>query len=71
MISHRHIETDQLPVIQVGQGLVEGLHPELLLAHLHGRIDLMDLVLPDEVADGRVRDHDLHGQDAALAVDPG
>ena len=65
---HDHVQTDQLAEIQVGQGLVERLHPELLLAHLHGRVDLVDLVLADEVADGRVGDHDLHGQDAALAV---
>src|SRR6185369_13587759 len=50
------------------QRLVEGLHPELLLAHLHLRVDLVDLVLADEVPDGGVRDHHLEREHAARAA---
>jgi hypothetical protein len=45
-----------------GQALVEGLHSELRLTDLHRRVDLVDLVLADEVPDGRVGDHDLQGK---------
>ncbi len=50
--------------------MVESLHPELLLARLHRGVDLVDLVLPDQVPDGRVRHHDLHGQSAAGPARP-
>ena len=49
------------------QRLVEGLHSELVLAGLHGRINLVDLVFADQVADRGVRNQDLHGHGAALA----
>src|SRR5512140_1554685 len=55
---------DEPPLEQVRQRLVEGLHPELRLAHLHRRVDLVDLVLADEVPDGGVGHHDLQRQDA-------
>lgn len=52
---------------QVGQTLVEGLHAHTL-AGLDGGIHLGDLVLADEVADGRRADHDLVGRHAPGAV---
>src|SRR6185369_4178460 len=41
------------------QTLIQSLHSEFILAHLHRGIDLMDFVLPDEVADCRIRNHNL------------
>ena len=48
------------------QALVERLHA-LPLAGLDRRVHLRDLVLADQVADGRGRDHDLVRSDAAAA----
>ena len=48
------------PLLHEGrQRLVDGLHAVLLLADLHLRVDLVDLVLADQVPDGGVGDHDL------------
>ena len=43
-------------MIQRGQRLVRRLHPELFLPGLHRRIDLVDLVLANQVPDGRRRE---------------
>ena len=42
--------------------------PNLLLADLQLRVELVDLVLADEVADGGVGNHDLDRQHAAASV---
>ena len=55
--------------VEVRQRLVHGLHPELL-AGLHRRVDLVDLLLADHVPDRRGRNQDLHGESAAAAVTP-
>ena len=66
-------------MIEHEQSLVHGLHPEFILPHLHLRVDLVDLVLADQIADRRVGDHDLEGQhptpprsprDQSLGEDP-
>src|SRR5436309_1138977 len=51
-----------------GDGLVEGLHPVFLLAGLHGRVDLVDLVLAEEVPDGGVWDEKRHSEAAPSAA---
>ena len=56
---------------QTGQRLVEGLHSILSPAHLHDRFQLVHLVLPDQVADGRIGHHDFHGQGPARTIGPG
>src|SRR5690606_12069269 len=56
----------QATLDQVLQVLVEG-HHAVLLAGLDGRVHLRDLVLADQVADGRGADHDLPGRGAAAA----
>ena len=50
---HRRLQRDQPPLVQRRQRLVHRLHPELLLAGLHRRVDLVDLVLADQVPDRR------------------
>ena len=67
-VSHGHVLGDLAPQHQIGKALVEGLHPELELARLHGAVDLVDLVLPNQVADGRIGDHDLQRQGPALSA---
>jgi len=47
---------------QTNQTLVHGLHAEFFLPHLHLRIYLVDLVLPDQVPDRWVGYHDFQGQ---------
>src|SRR6266513_1119318 len=64
----RHLQRNLFLEVERGQRLVEGLHPVLRLSGLHHRVDLVDLVLADEIADGRVRHEDLHGHHAAVAV---
>ena len=53
--AHRVLERDQRRWYEVGERLVHRLHAELGLADLHLRVDLVDLVLADQVADRRVR----------------
>src|SRR4051794_14385496 len=53
------LERDLLLEVEVDQRLVHGLHAELGLPDLHLRVDLVQLVLADQVADRRVRDHHL------------
>src|SRR5690606_39940242 len=60
----RLLAGDQAPLDQVLQVLVEG-HHSVLLAGLDRRVHLRDLVLADQVADGRGADHDLPGRGAA------
>src|SRR3990172_4856588 len=49
------LERDEAALVELPQRLVHRLHPELLLAHLHRRVDLVHLVLADQVANGGVR----------------
>src|SRR5437762_2973394 len=60
------LQRDLLLEIERGQRLVESLHSELVLARLHGGINLVDLVFANQIADGRVGYHDLHGHHSAL-----
>src|SRR5688572_7963208 len=60
------LQRDLFLEVQRRQRLVERLHPELVLARLHGGVDLVDLVLADEVADSRVGHQDLHRHRPAL-----
>src|SRR3984893_2108752 len=68
---HRHFNGDLFLEIRCRQRLIKRLHSELVLAGLHGRVNLVDLVFADQVADGRVGNHDLHAHGTALVVDPG
>src|SRR5882672_5786588 len=65
---HGHFQRDLFLEVRCGQRLVERLHSELILAGLHGGVNLVNLVFPDQVADGRIRNHDLHAHGAALVV---
>src|SRR5579859_825988 len=67
----RRFQRDLFGQVQGRERLVEGLHPELFLAGLHGGVDLVDLVFADEVADGRVGDKDLHRHTPPLSADLG
>src|SRR5262249_35857118 len=64
---HRLLERDLTAQKQRRQRLVERLHAVLALSDLHLRVDLMQLVLADQVSDGRVRDQDLERHHAARA----
>src|SRR5580698_74207 len=66
--AHGHFHGDLFLEIGRGQRLVESLHSELVLTRLHGGINLVDLVFPDQVADRGIRNQDLHAHGAALAV---
>src|SRR6266536_1702493 len=59
-------------LLEIGgrQRLVERLHAELLLAGLHGRVDLVNLVFPDQVADGGIGNQNLHTHGPSLIVGP-
>src|ERR1700722_6655549 len=65
---YRYFQGNLLLEIGRGQGLVEGLHAELVLSGLHRRINLVDLVFPDQIAHCRVGDEDFHNHAAALAA---
>src|SRR3989442_11826871 len=54
----RQLHRDLLIRHQVRQRLVHHTHPELA-SGLHGRVDLVDLRFPDQVAVGRGGHHDL------------
>src|SRR5579884_1322137 len=66
-----HLQRDLLCQIRRRQRLIEGLHAELVLARLHRRIDLVDLVFADQVADGGIRHQNLHHHGASLAINLG
>jgi hypothetical protein len=51
--------------------LVHRLHSKLGLSHLHLGIDLLNLVFPDQVSNGRVRNHDLHRKNPSFSSCPG
>src|SRR5690348_1098114 len=52
---HCGFQCDLTFLIERRQRLVECLHPEFILTGLHHRIDLMDLVFADKVANSRIR----------------
>ncbi len=66
--AQRLVHGDGSAEVVLQQGLVHGLHPGPLLARLHHAVDLVQLVLADQVPDGRVGDHDLQHQHAPLSV---
>ena len=57
---------DHVPLDQIRQGLIHRLHAELLAGGDRG-IHLVNLLLADEVADGRRGGHDLQRQHAPAA----
>src|SRR5919107_589828 len=63
---HRDLDRDEALVVERGERLVEGLHAVLALARLHHRVNLVNLVLADEVAYGRVG-HEYFERHAAPA----
>src|SRR5690606_38034243 len=65
-VADRLLARDDAALDHVLQALVERLHA-VLAAGLDRRIHLRDLVLADQVADGRDADHDLVRRDAAAA----
>ena len=65
------IQANQPLRVERVEGLIERLHAELLLAQLHGRINLVNLILPNEVPNGRVWNQNLHRHDAALPIRSG
>ncbi len=64
----RRVARDLASHDQVGKRLLEGLHASGS-AGLHDRVDLLDLPLPDQVADCVVGKEDLDGRQASVAVD--
>src|SRR5208283_3149228 len=64
------LQSDEAPQIQAGQALVQCLHARLALTNLHDRVDLVNLVLADEVADGSVENHHFQARDASLPRRP-
>src|SRR4051812_5701756 len=48
----RRLERDRLLHVEGRQRLIRGLHPEFFLARLHRAVDLVDLVVTDQVANG-------------------
>ena len=64
----RRLQRDLLLEIGRGQRLIKRLHAELILTGLHGRIDLVNLVLANQIADRGVGDEDFHDHGASLAV---
>ena len=62
-----HLLVDPTGLHVRGDRHVHRLHP-VAAAGLHGGVDLVDLPLADQVADGRGRDQHLHRGHAALAV---
>ena len=63
----RRVQTNLAFVIERRQRLVERLHPVLVLARLHHRVDLVDFVFADQVANSAVGHEDLEGHRAAAA----
>ena len=56
-------------MIKGEETLVHRLHAVLFLAHLHLRIELMNLVVTDQCTNSRVWHHDLKGKNPALAIE--
>src|SRR5215204_2557429 len=65
---HGCLERDLPRHVERGQRLIERLGAEFFLARLHRRIDLMDLVFANQVADGGRRHQDFLRDDAASAI---
>ena len=63
----RDLGGDDPPHRQVGERLLHRLHAATG-ARLHDRVDLLDLRLPDQVADGVVGHEDLQRRGAAAPV---
>ena len=63
----RDLGRDRPAQDELGKRLLHRLHPARG-AGLHHRVDLLDLALADQVADGVVGEQDLERRDAALAV---
>jgi hypothetical protein len=59
---------DEAACVEVEQRLGHGLHAELALPDLELRVELVDLVLADQVADGGIGNHHLDRQDAPAPV---
>src|SRR5690606_26515866 len=57
--THRLFKADQSAGIEREKRLIHCLHTVSALTYLHLRIDLMDFVLTDEVADSCVRNEDF------------
>src|SRR5574343_1946421 len=58
---------DLAGLVEIKQGLVEGLHAEFARL-LHDFLDLMDIALEDQGGNQRRIEHDLDGCYAALAI---
>src|SRR4051794_35615721 len=65
--AERHVRRDDAAQDEVGERLLERLHPAALV-RLHDRVDLLDLAGADQVPHGVVREQDLERRDAADAV---
>ena len=66
---HGRVARDLPAGVEAGQRLVRGLHTGLLLANLHGRVDLMHLVFSHQVAH-RARRHQHFERRHASAANP-
>jgi hypothetical protein len=66
-VAQRILEGDHLPLVEVEQRLVEGLHAEFARA-LHQLLDVADLALEDHVGDQRRVEQDLDRGGAALSL---
>src|SRR5271165_2122994 len=64
----RHVQSDFLFHVGVGQTLVEGLHARGAGTSLHRGINLVNLVLADQVTDGRRGHQHFHDHGTAAAV---
>src|ERR1700687_1465228 len=67
-VADRLVVRDQSALEKIDERLRHRLHAELDLPHLHLRVDLMNLLFADEIADGCVGTHHFDRQDPALAV---
>src|SRR5690348_1326061 len=66
---HRGFQRDGLLEVGIGKALIERLHAGLPRSRLHRRIDLVDLVFADQVANSGRGNQDLHHHRAAAAID--
>src|SRR5580658_4618521 len=62
---HRLFLGNESPLVEREEALVQRLHRVLLLADLHLRVNLVDLVLADEVSDRRIGDEHLEREHAS------
>src|SRR5712691_9864026 len=65
---NRHVQRNQFGKIGVRETLVKGLHPGLPGPCLHRGVDLVNLILADQVADGRRRYKNFHDHGAAASI---